>query len=551
HRSLAERGSPARRSQHGLLAHGDDGRPAPRARSRPGSRAGVADPAQVEAARHLPHPHPHPVDGAAGRGDRRLALGPRRQLRCSEPGADRPRDRRRGSGVPGPDQHGVVVDHRDHRLARASLRGDGARRRAAVDPGGAVRSRRGGRRGQVGLLATHHRAQPPPGPHRRGPGDRDPDLQQLRLRLADHRRRSRQRHRGARHRAVQRGVLRQRARRGRGDRAAHDGDHGDLHRDLPAPDLDPGEGVMAGTGPRGRDRTRAGRGRRSTESRQAKDLLFLIPFSLALLVIVFPVLWMLYSSLRPVQEISQGVTWQTLFSGLSLDSYARLFEETGFGRYLPNSILVCVVGTAITVAISVLAGFALSRFSFRAKPVVMLTLVATQLLPFVVLITPVYLFFAELRLLNSFAGLIIVYVAITTPLAVLLMTGFLNAVPCTLDEAARIDGASTLTVIARVIAPLIWPGIFTVAGTAFIAMGDEFLFAQIFLTSESLKTVQVGIAGLFGEYGTDWGVVMAASVLAALPTILLFSLLQRRLVAGMTAGAVKEGEWTTPAAPMW
>ena len=170
----------------------------------------------------------------------------------------------------------------------------------------------------------------------------------------------------------------------------------------------------------------------------------------------------------------------------------------------------------------------------------MLTLVATQLLPFVVLITPVYLFFAELRLLNSFAGLIIVYVAITTPLAVLLMTGFLNAVPRTLDEAARIDGASTLTVIARVIAPLIWPGIVTVAVTAFIAMWDEFLFAQIFLTSESLKTVQVGIAGLFGEYGTDWGVVMAASVLAALPTILLFSLLQRRLVAGMTAGAVKE-----------
>src|SRR5699024_11721997 len=99
------------------------------------------------------------------------------------------------------------------------------------------------------------------------------------------------------------------------------------------------------------------------------------------------------------------------------------------------------------------------------------------------------------------------------------MPGFLNAGPCTLDEAARTYGASTLTVIARVIAPLIWPGIVTVAVTAFIAMWDEFLFAQIFLTSESLKTVQVGIAGLFGEYGTDWGVVVAASVLATLPTI--------------------------------
>src|SRR5699024_4503854 len=130
--------------------------------------------------------------------------------------------------------------------------------------------------------------------------------------------------------------------------------------------------------------------------------------------------------------------------------------------------------------------------------------------------------------------------AITTPLAVLLMTGFLNAVPRTLDEAARIDGASTLTVIARVISPLIWPGIVTVAVTAFIAMLDEFLFAQIFLTSESLKTVQVGIAGLFVVFGTDLVVVLVFSVLATLPTFLLFSLLQRRLVAGMTAGAVKE-----------
>lgn len=280
--------------------------------------------------------------------------------------------------------------------------------------------------------------------------------------------------------------------------------------------------------------------RRSQESRRPGDLLFLIPFVLVLVVIAFPVVWMLYSSLRPAQEITQGITWQNVFSGLSLDSYGRLFAETNFGRYLPNSIIVCVLGTMITVVIAVLAGFALSRYSFRAKPLVMLTLVATQLLPFVVLITPVYLFFAELRLLNSFAGLIIVYVAITTPLATLLMTGFLNTVPKTLDEAARIDGASTLTVIVRVIAPLVWPGIVTVAVTAFIAMWDEFLFAQVFLTSESLKTVQVGIAGLFGEYGTDWGVVMAASVLAALPTILLFSLLQRRLVAGMTAGAVKE-----------
>ncbi|MDI6944593.1 carbohydrate ABC transporter permease [Microbacterium barkeri] len=255
---------------------------------------------------------------------------------------------------------------------------------------------------------------------------------------------------------------------------------------------------------------------------------------------MFPVLWMAYSSLRPASAIAGGITWDTAFSGLSFDAYSRLFAGTGFEHYLVNSIVMCLAGTAVTVVVSALAGFALSRYAFRVKKLVMLLLVATQLLPFVVLVTPVYLFFAELGLLNSYVGIVIVYVAMTLPLAVLLMTGFFNSVPRTLDEAARVDGASTLTVISRIIAPLTWPGIVTVAVTAFISMWEEFLFAQVFLTSDSLKTVQVGLAGLFGEYGTDWGVVMAASVIAALPTIVLFSLLQRRLVAGVAAGAIKE-----------
>ncbi|MDN3310984.1 carbohydrate ABC transporter permease [Microbacterium oryzae] len=282
------------------------------------------------------------------------------------------------------------------------------------------------------------------------------------------------------------------------------------------------------------------RGRFGSENRRASDLLLLIPLFAVLLMIVFPVLWMTYSSLRPARSIAAGLTWGSAFSELSFDSYERLFDGTGFGHYLVNSLLICLVGTLVTVVVAALAGFALSRYAFRIKKLVMLLLVATQLLPFVVLVTPVYLFFAELGLLNSYAGIVIVYVAMTLPLAVLLMTGFFNAVPRTLDEAARVDGASTLTVIARIIAPLTWPGIVTVSVTAFIAMWEEFLFAQVFLTDDALKTVQVGLAGLFGEYGTDWGVVMAASVVAALPTIILFSLLQRRLVAGVAAGAIKE-----------
>lgn len=289
-----------------------------------------------------------------------------------------------------------------------------------------------------------------------------------------------------------------------------------------------------------RVREAGGKVMRSRSRRRARDLIFLIPFFGVLALIVFPTLWMIYSSLRPVRSISAGLTWDTIFADLGFESYVRLFQSTQFEQYLPNSIFICLVATAFTVAISSLAGFALSRYSFRAKKYIMIAMVATQLLPFVVLITPVYLFFSELRLLNSFPGIIIVYIAMTLPLGVLLMTGFFNSVPKTLDEAARIDGASTLTVLTRIILPLTWPGIVTVAVTSFIAMWEEFLFAQVFLTSDNVKTVQVGLAGLFGEYGTDWGVVMAASVVAAVPTIVLFSLLQRRLVAGAAAGAVKE-----------
>lgn len=279
--------------------------------------------------------------------------------------------------------------------------------------------------------------------------------------------------------------------------------------------------------------------RRDSGARRASDLLLLVPLALILLLIIFPVLWMVYSALRPVQQITAGVSWSTLWDDMGVDSFRRLFAATNFEQYLVNSIVMCVVGMACTVVVAALAGFALSRYAFRGRRAMFSLLVATQLLPFVVLVTPVYLFFSELGLLNTYPGIVIIYVAMTLPLAVLLMTGFLNGVPRTLDEAARMDGASTLTVLARVVAPLVWPGVVTVAVTAFIAMWEEFLFAQVFLTDDSLKTVQVGLAGLFGEYGTDWGVVMAASTIAAAPTIILFSILQRRLVAGAAAGAVK------------
>lgn len=276
--------------------------------------------------------------------------------------------------------------------------------------------------------------------------------------------------------------------------------------------------------------------RRPLDRRRPADLLVVVPTLLVMLVIVFPVLWMVFTSVRPATALSASTPVSSWLDGLGLDSYRRLLEGGSFARYIGNSLLVSCIATPCTVVLASLAAFALSRYRFRLRRAVVLVVLATQLLPFVVLITPVYTFFSELGLLNSYAGLVVVYTAMTLPLAIYLMLGYFDAIPRALDEAARIDGCGSLGVIFRVVVPVALPGVVTVAVTAFIATWEEFLFASVLMTDDDLKTVQVGLAGYFGEYSTDWGVVMAGATLAAVPTVVLFAVAQRRLVSGMAGG---------------
>ncbi|MET4783147.1 carbohydrate ABC transporter permease [Glaciihabitans sp. UYNi722] len=280
--------------------------------------------------------------------------------------------------------------------------------------------------------------------------------------------------------------------------------------------------------------------RRSPNRRRLRDLLIIIPTFVLLAVTIFPVVWMIFTSLRPADALAGAVPWNQFFSGLGFASYERLFNGTSFARYILNSLMISCISTLFTVILANIAAFGLSRFRFRFRRAMIFLIISTQLLPFVVLVTPVYTLFSAIGLVNSYAGIIIVYTAMTLPLAVFLMLGYFDTIPTVLDEAARMDGCSTLGVIFRIIMPVSLPGIVTVTVTAFIATWEEFLFASVLLTSEQLKTVQVGLAGFFGEYSADWGVIMAAATVAAVPTIVLFSVVQKRLVAGMAAGSVKE-----------
>ncbi|MFJ8932918.1 carbohydrate ABC transporter permease [Streptomyces sp. NPDC102364] len=291
--------------------------------------------------------------------------------------------------------------------------------------------------------------------------------------------------------------------------------------------------TMAGASGRAAVRPRA-------SGRRARDLLVVVPTLAILLVISFPVLWMVFTSLRPSTALAAKVPVGEYLHGLGFGAYQRLFADSDFGRYLANSLLVSVASTACTVVLACLAAYGLSRYRFRLRGSILMVVLATQLLPFVVLITPMYIALGELGLLDSYVGLTLVYVAMTLPLAIYLTLSYFNTIPLALDEAARIDGCSTVGVIFRVIVPVALPGISTVVITTFIATWEEYFFSSVLMTSNDHKTVQVGLSSFFGEYASDWGMIMAAATVATVPTIVLFSLAQKRLVAGMAAGSVKE-----------
>lgn len=273
--------------------------------------------------------------------------------------------------------------------------------------------------------------------------------------------------------------------------------------------------------------------------RNVKDFAIVGSGLLILVVLAFPFIWVVLISVRPSSELfTESVQ---IFSSFTLESYHTLVENSDFPTYVLNSILVCTTATVCAVTVALLAAYGFSRNpNFRGRKVLLISVIVTQLFPFVILITPIYAMFFRLGLVDNFLSLIISYTAISLPFSIYLLLGYLDSIPRELDEAAEMDGCSTLGVIFRVILPVAWPGVATVAIYAFVASWDEFLFAMTLMTSEENKTVPVGLAGFFGEYTTQWNLVMSASVVSTVPTLLLFMIVQRRLVSDLAAGAVKQ-----------
>lgn len=253
---------------------------------------------------------------------------------------------------------------------------------------------------------------------------------------------------------------------------------------------------------------------------------------------LFPIYWTLKISVTPSDLLySEGITlWP---SRTTLENFHSVLAASNFPRYFMNSVIVSVVTAGLVTVVATLAGYAMSRFTFRGKAIVGMALLLTQTFPLVMVIPPIYRVMGELGLINSLTGLIIIYTAFNTAFATFLMQSFFDGIPKDLEEAAMIDGCTRAQAMRRVIVPLTLPGMGATLGFVFTAAWSELLFAVMLISSEEQKTFAVGLLSFIGKFAVDWGQMMAASVLALVPVCIFFGFLQRYLVTGLTAGAVK------------
>jgi len=264
------------------------------------------------------------------------------------------------------------------------------------------------------------------------------------------------------------------------------------------------------------------------------------------LIVLAPFAWLLISSVSPATDlVSSHVHW--LPSHPTLTRYREIFTAQAGGDNVAgnfriamiNSLVVAASTTAISLIVGALGGYAFARLRFRLRRTALFSFVAIYMLPPIALVIPLYLALAGLGLLDTKQGLIVTYCSIVTPFALWTMSNYFMTLPVELEEAARVDGCTRLGALTRIILPLARPGIFATAMFGFLLAWDEFLYSLIFTATTNSKTIPVAIAEFTGKYSSDFGLIAAGGVLAALPPVLLALAFQRYIAGGLAAGAVK------------
>jgi N,N'-diacetylchitobiose transport system permease protein len=256
-------------------------------------------------------------------------------------------------------------------------------------------------------------------------------------------------------------------------------------------------------------------------------------------VMVFPVFWMISTAFKPDDQIvSLNPTW---FPGQpTLRHFSDAMHFPYFWTDVKNSLIIVTVTVAISMALAFLAAVALAKYRFSGRKLFIVLIIGIQMLPQAGLIIPLYVVLAKYHQVNALSGVIVTYLTFALPFTVWTLRGFLIGIPKELEEAAMVDGSTRLGAFVRILLPLMAPGLVATSVFAFITSWNEYIFARILLNDQGKQTVTIWLSYFLGtSKHTDWGALMAGSTLTAIPVVVFFVLVQRRIAFGLTAGAVK------------
>jgi len=258
-----------------------------------------------------------------------------------------------------------------------------------------------------------------------------------------------------------------------------------------------------------------------------------------LLMVLVPFLWMIVTSLKTRQEIygSELTLWP---KELTFDNYLSAFTDADFSLFFLNSLTVTLVSSFIVLLISVMGGYSLARFQFRGKKVTLIAFLVTQMVPTMIMIVPLFILFSKIGLINNLASLIILYTVINIPFCLLTMSSFFQRIPVTLEEAAIMDGCNRFQAVYKVILPVMLPGVIATFVFAFTGAWNELFFGIMFLNGGNSATIPVGLNNFVQKFDVNWGQMTAWGIISLIPVAIMFMIIQKYIVAGLTAGSVKE-----------
>lgn len=264
--------------------------------------------------------------------------------------------------------------------------------------------------------------------------------------------------------------------------------------------------------------------------------ILLLGFFLA--VVIIPIYWMFVTSLK-TQADAISLDIQYWPKNPTLMNYRAVLMETQFVAFLKNSLIVAVVSGFLVLLVAIPGGYALSRYNYKGKSATMIGFLVTQMIPGTLLLVPLFIVFANIRLQDTLWSLIIYYTALQVPFCTITMQGFFINIPVVIEEAAKIDGCTLRQTIMKIVLPVMLPGIIAVFIFAFVSGWNDLLGGIMFINSETKRTIPVGLSYYVGQYSIKWGEMTAGGMMALIPSAILFAVAQKYIVEGMTSGAVK------------